>query len=290
MEMSRAALGLSLLCLALTGAWAEETENRVCEEEGGFSCDEGTGLSLLQRSGRQLRDTRQGCSLTDTYALSHTQGESSSEGGSNPWHTSFCSRTKRVMDDFEALVSIQRESCFWDVKPRKILSFGCSIGIECDEAKARYPDADIVGYDIDAQVIEKAKARTSGSSHATFTSQAGDLANGTFDLVFVNNVLHDYMSPEDFEKLFTQLLALLNPDRGVLQLMVYDEHVIPPCEADQKDCKGFKFKSAVAWDVIRKFLPATIEAFPHRTCESATYPSLGSTLFVHMKNQTLDSQ
>lgn len=54
----------------------------------------------------------------------------------------------------------QEEVCSgWAVAPARLLSFGCSVGIELEEALARFPQAQAVGYDLDPEVLRLARRR-----------------------------------------------------------------------------------------------------------------------------------
>ena len=95
------------------------------------------------------------CSQAVAAVLRATPAKSS-----NPWHSSICSRSKRLLDDLAHAVQLQEEVCSgWAKAPRKLLSFGCSVGIELEEALARFPKALAVGYDLDPEVLALARSR-----------------------------------------------------------------------------------------------------------------------------------
>jgi len=250
--------------------------------EAALSSDAEQSLCLLQRKAADVRFT--GCDPTEQYGMSQTSREDkTSPGGDNPWQTSWCNRTKRILDAYEGLMQVlAKDVCptAWNVNPKKLLSFGCSIGIEAEEARARYPAAQIFGFDVNADVIKKAQQRTKSELDITFVSKVEDLEPKSFDLIMVNNVLYNAMSPSQFRAFMQQALSLLNPETGVLELMIYDRRVQGPCFKGDGQCENFTFDSQVAWDGLREFWPADVERLPARSCNSATTPSEFSTLFV----------
>jgi SAM-dependent methyltransferase len=70
---------------------------------------------------------------------------------------------------------------------RRILSFGCSTGEELVSLRARFPDAEIVGAEINARSRAIARRRLAGDSRATVI--APESITGSFDLVFALSVL-----------------------------------------------------------------------------------------------------
>lgn len=281
-------LAMALNGLKLLAIWnclaAASASNPL---EAALSKDEEQSLCLLQRKAADVRlePAFTGCDPTEVYGMSQFSREdkNSQGGGDNPWQTSWCNRTKRILDAYEGLMQVlAKDVCptAWTVNPKKLLSFGCSIGIEAEEARARYPAAQIFGFDVNADVVKKAQQRTKSELNITFVSKVEDLEPKSFDLIMVNNVLYKFMSPSQFRVFMRQALSLLNPETGVLELMIYDRRVQGPCLKGDGQCENFTFDSQVAWDGLREFWPADVERMPARSCNSAITPSEFSTLFV----------
>lgn len=83
-------------------------------------------------------------------------------------------------------------------RPLKILSFGCSVGDEIASMRWVFPDADIVGCDIDPAVTDAA-ARSVGHLAAIIRSDEHELsARGPYDLILACSVLCLNPQPRDF--------------------------------------------------------------------------------------------
>lgn len=224
-----------------------------------------------------------GCMVGDWFnrKISDGHGNSSSPGIANTWQASWCNRTVRILDDFQQLMNKQRVSCGWTLAPKTVLSFGCSIGIECLEASARFPEATVYGYDIDAKVIEMARKGNDGRSpKIKFESKIADLPQYAFDLITVNNVLFQKMEPREFSVLLKQLNGLLNPLNGTLELMIYDKDMLERCPSDPTNPanNGLAFDPDVAWQGIADHVSAS-------ACSQATTSSWYSKLFVFRSSE-----
>jgi len=78
------------------------------------------------------------------------------------------------------------------IKPARILSFGCSEGFELLDLRTSFPDAYIVGVDINDAVLEKAKVRTTEDENI-MVMHSGELKpEEKFDLIVSCNVLCNY--------------------------------------------------------------------------------------------------
>jgi hypothetical protein len=80
---------------------------------------------------------------------------------------------------------------------KKILSFGCSIGIECHTLRKYFLKAEICGYDIDENNIVKAK-NNNNDKKIYFYSKFEDVNCRKYNAVFVMSVL--CRSPQSYNK------------------------------------------------------------------------------------------
>jgi trans-aconitate 2-methyltransferase len=73
-------------------------------------------------------------------------------------------------------------------EPERILDLGCGSGLSTLELARAFPDAEIVGVDVSADMLTAAAKRLPGA--AFVQGDAGDFDSGGFDLVFANAVFH----------------------------------------------------------------------------------------------------
>lgn len=102
--------------------------------------------------------------------------------------------------------------------PKRILSFGCSTGEECVTLSELFPDAEIVGIDIDFHSIRYAR-RTVKSDRIHFHTDLG--ATGQYDLALCLMVFFSLDQPVPFERMSANLKKI---DRHLNQdalLMIY---------------------------------------------------------------------
>ncbi|HUQ74840.1 MAG TPA: class I SAM-dependent methyltransferase [Burkholderiales bacterium] len=85
----------------------------------------------------------------------------------------------------------------------RMLDFGCGSGRVAMAIKKAFPAAEVVGYDVDAQSIARAKAL---KLPITFTT---DMPAGQFDLVTICDCIHDLAAPVETLK---QVHRLVKPD------------------------------------------------------------------------------
>jgi hypothetical protein len=103
----------------------------------------------------------------------------------------------------------------------RIMSFGCSIGLECKTLKNYFPESEIVGIDIKEKFIKVANRMKNSDEISYDTTIEG---HGTFDFIFALSVLCKYpqtKTKEDcseiypfskFEKTVIELSNKLNKD------------------------------------------------------------------------------
>lgn len=110
--------------------------------------------------------------------------------------------------------------------PKRILSFGCSTGEECQSIAEIFPNSEIVGIDIDHWAVQKAR-NNNKSPRVFFHDDLG--ATGNYDIVFCLMVLFALEKPisfKMFEKSLKKMDRHLNPGG---YLMLYTTDYNPLC-------------------------------------------------------------
>lgn len=99
----------------------------------------------------------------------------------------------------------------------KVADIGCGTGTAALTMAEAYPESEVVGVDIHARSIERARRRLEEAGLANVSFEVGDAASltGQFDLVTAFDVVHDIAQP--FETLH-QVRAVLAED-GVMLMM-----------------------------------------------------------------------
>jgi SAM-dependent methyltransferase len=107
----------------------------------------------------------------------------------------------------------------------KIMSFGCSIGTECSDLRTYFPDATIVGVDINERLLEIAKKRNPNEKTIYDTSTE---AHSGFDFIFCMTVLCSYPKTRNlkncgevypfskFEETVLSLVGKLNDEGSIV--------------------------------------------------------------------------
>jgi 2-polyprenyl-3-methyl-5-hydroxy-6-metoxy-1,4-benzoquinol methylase len=85
----------------------------------------------------------------------------------------------------------------------RMLDFGCGSGRVAMAIKKAFPAAEVIGYDVDAQSISRARE---AAPAIAFTS---DMPGGQFDLVTICDCIHDLAAPIDTLR---QVHRLVKPD------------------------------------------------------------------------------
>jgi len=101
---------------------------------------------------------------------------------------------------------------------KRILSFGCSTGEECQRLAELFPSAEIVGVDIDEYSIKTARKKNRFPERIFFHTDLG--ATGTYDLALVLMVLFSLEQPipkERFIKVMEKIDKYINPN-GILMV------------------------------------------------------------------------
>lgn len=241
------------LCVCATCSASSGTDDIGCDKEA-CAPTVASGVSsssLLQQNRAMQRLPEQqldlGCS-SDAWFNGGVAAPA--QGSANPWQFSSCNRSKLIFEDLQQVLAAQQ----WLSSPQNLLSFGCSVGYEAREARGRYPESDVWGYDIEDEAVESARAAWS-MSNLTFTSNSSMLP-GSFDLVMMNNVLYSSMSHTQVRSLFKELFSLA-AEGGVVEITIFDpEKYCYPGDV-KNSCEGFGFDPKIAWDVLHEIVRDT---------------------------------
>ncbi|MHA1984862.1 MAG: class I SAM-dependent methyltransferase, partial [Candidatus Hodarchaeales archaeon] len=112
-----------------------------------------------------------------------------------------------------------------------LLEGGCGLGFNLSNWANKYPNSNMVGIDIDNKAIQYANkivAKNNSNTPIEFmcvdTSEFRNAHSKEFDVIIVNQVLHEMETKENYrQKVFQDLYALLKDDG----LLVVGEHMIP---------------------------------------------------------------
>src|SRR6185437_11109148 len=85
---------------------------------------------------------------------------------------------------------------FLDQNPKTILDLGCGTG-RFSEALATYFDADVIGIDPSAKMLEQAQAKRLNTRvrYEAGRGEAMPLPDSTVDLIFISMVFHHFADP-----------------------------------------------------------------------------------------------
>src|SRR6478609_549344 len=119
---------------------------------------------------------------------------------------------------------------------RRVLSFGCATGEEAGSLHTRFPEAEVVGVDIDQYAISQARKK---HKNVHFHDSLGAL--GKFDVITALNVFFSLQSPvprNTWEKTLRQVSTHLAPG-GVILMFKSDYN--------PKEVLGNGFKDLNVW-------------------------------------------
>lgn len=112
-----------------------------------------------------------------------------------------------------------------------LLEVGCGFGYNLEIWAKNYPTSNMVGLDIDCEAVENANKVVSQNNWSdrieivcTEVSEYATAHKNEFDVIVLNQVLHEMDPQESYrQKVFQDLYTLLKDDG----LLVVDEHMIP---------------------------------------------------------------
>jgi ubiquinone/menaquinone biosynthesis C-methylase UbiE len=152
-----------------------------------------------------------------------------------------------LTDDSGVTLSGWVEREFPDLKPRRILEMGCTVGHTLVPFKQRFPEAEVIGIDVAAPCLRYGHARAAGLGvDVHFMQQNAEATNfpdESFDLVYSYILLHE-TSAKTLPRIFKECHRLLRPG-GV---MIHSD-------APQFDELDSYTASLRDWDITCNFEP-----------------------------------
>jgi SAM-dependent methyltransferase len=103
----------------------------------------------------------------------------------------------------------------------RVLDFGCGVGLLSGVLQQRMPGAQIDGYDVSRDSIERVPAAV--ASHGVFTSDPAGLSHA-YHLIVIANVLH-HIRPGDRQAVFGEMAGRLAPGGS---LVVFEHNPANP--------------------------------------------------------------
>jgi ubiquinone/menaquinone biosynthesis C-methylase UbiE len=114
-----------------------------------------------------------------------------------------------------------------DLKPRRILDLGCSVGPSTVAIAQAFPDAEIFAVDVGAPMLRYGHARAEAMGAAINFSQQNaestDFEDGSFDLVCSSALLHE-TSAKGMRAIFRECFRLLRPGGVMCHVEVPPRH------------------------------------------------------------------
>jgi SAM-dependent methyltransferase len=117
-------------------------------------------------------------------------------------------------DDFGVSVCNYVKRNLPDLRPRRILDLGCTVGHSTLPYKTHFPDAEVWGIDVGAPLVRYAHARAAALglevNFAQMNAESTDFEAGSFDLIVSHILLHE-TSAKAMPKIMSECFRLLAP-------------------------------------------------------------------------------
>jgi ubiquinone/menaquinone biosynthesis C-methylase UbiE len=130
---------------------------------------------------------------------------------------------KRGMDDNGRLIVSFVRTRYPDIKPRRILDMGCSVGHATTALVDFFPDAEVHAIDVGAPMIRYAHARAEAMGRPIHfkVANAEDTGyrDGFFDLVVSSNMMHE-TSLAAAPRIFAECRRILKPGGAICHMEV----------------------------------------------------------------------
>ncbi|MFZ9709651.1 MAG: class I SAM-dependent methyltransferase [Steroidobacteraceae bacterium] len=120
------------------------------------------------------------------------------------------------------------------LKPKKILDLGCTIGHNTGSWKDVYPEAEVYGIDVAAPCLRYAHARAQAQSREMhfhqMNAEALDFPDNSFDVVFSSMFLHE-IPKKGIEKVMSEAYRVLKPGGLMLHMELPPNSQLSPYDA-----------------------------------------------------------
>jgi len=121
-----------------------------------------------------------------------------------------------------------------DLKPKKILDLGCTIGHNTGSWKDQFPNAEVHGIDVAAPCLRYAHARAEAQGRAVhfhqMNAEALDFPDASFDVVFSSMFLHE-IPKKGIEKIMAEAYRVLKPGGLMLHMELPPNSQLSPYDA-----------------------------------------------------------
>jgi ubiquinone/menaquinone biosynthesis C-methylase UbiE len=141
-------------------------------------------------------------------------------------------------DDPARSIAAWTKETYPDLKPKRILDLGCTIGNNTLPYKEAFPDAQVIGVDVSAPCLRYAHARACALGIDVDFVQANaeslDFESGSCDLIVSRILLHE-TSAAALPKIIKECHRLLRPDGVMLHCDAPQFDALTPYQASMRD-------------------------------------------------------